>query len=155
MINSLRESYQKVNMKFLSIYEVEMSQIIEFSEYVDKTLSSSENLNIFSNENMFIENYDSYKNIKKISNKYFNNIIYLKELINKNKVFLDSFKIKGNNLISYIKKGIDNIMKIKIIEKKFNNSTKDLYQLNINEDNMNKINKKIINDMCLNTTKDL
>ena len=65
MINSLRESYQKVNMKFLSIYEVEMSQIIEFSEYVDKTLSSSENLNIFSNENMFIENYDSYKNIKK------------------------------------------------------------------------------------------
>ena len=95
-----------------------MSQIIEFSEYVDKTLSSSENLNIFLNENMFIENYDSYKNIKKISNKYFNNIIYLKELINKNKVFLDSFKIKGNNLISYIKKGIDNIMKIKIIEKK-------------------------------------
>ena len=46
-------------------------------------------------------------------------------------------------------------MKIKIIEKKFNNSTKDLYQLNINEDNMNKINKKIINYMCLNTTKDL
>ena len=79
MINSLRESYQKVNMKFLSIYEVEMSQIIEFSEYVDKTLSSSENLNIFSNENMFIENYDSYINIKKISDKYFNNIIYLKE----------------------------------------------------------------------------
>ena len=79
MINSLRESYQNVNMKFLSIYEVEMSQIIEFSEYVDKTLSSSENLNIFSNENMFIENHDSNKNIKKISNKYFNNIIYLKE----------------------------------------------------------------------------
>ena len=155
LFNTLRESYQKVNMKFLSIYEVKMPQIIEFSEYVDKTLSSSENLNIFSNENMFIENYDSYINIKKISDKYFNNIIYLKELINKYKEFLESFKIKGNNLLEYIKNGIDNIMKIKNIEKKFNNSTKDLYQLKINEDNMNKINKRISNDMSLNTTKDL
>ena len=101
LFNTLRESYQKVNMKFLSIYEVKMPQIIEFSEYVDKTLSSSENLNIFSNENMFIENYDSYINIKKISDKYFNNIIYLKELINKYKEFLESFKIKGNNLLIY------------------------------------------------------
>ena len=155
LFNSLRESYLKVNMKFLSIYEVKMPQIIEFSEYVDKTLSSAGNLNIFSNENMFIEKYDNYINIKKISDKYFNNIIYLKELINKYKEFLESFKIKGNNLLEYIKKGIDNIMKIKNIEKKFNNSTKDLYQVNINEDNMNKINKKISNDMSLNTTKDL
>ena len=96
-----------------------------------------------------------YLLIKKISDKYFNNIIYLKELINKYKEFLESFKIKGNNLLEYIKNGIDNIMKIKNIEKKFNNSTKDLYQLNINEDNMNKINKRISNDMSLNTTKDL
>ena len=30
-------------MKFLSIYEDKMPQIIEFSEYVDKALSSMEN----------------------------------------------------------------------------------------------------------------
>ena len=155
MFNLLRESYQKVNMKFLSIYEVKMPQIIEFSEYVDKTLSSGENLNIFSNENMFIENYDSCISIKKISDKYFNNIIYLKELINKYKEFLESSKKKGNNLLDYIKKGIDNIMKVKNIEKKFNASNKDIYQVNENEDNFNKNSKKILNDVSLNTTKDL
>ena len=155
MFNLLRESYQKANMKFLSIYEVKMPQIIEFSEYVDKTLSSGENLNIFSNENMFIENYDSYINIKKISDKYFNNIIYLKELINKYKEFLESSKKKGNNLLDYIKKGIDNIVKVKNIDKKFSASNKDIYQVNENEDNFNKNNKKILNDVSLNTTKDL
>ena len=155
LFNSIRESYKKVNMKFLSIYEDKMPQIIEFSEYVDKALSSMENLNIFSNENMFIENYDSYLNIKNMSDKYFNNIICLKELINKYKEFLESFKSKGNTLLDYIKKGIDSIMKIKNIEKKFNTSNKDLYQSIINEDNLNKNNKKNLNDISLNTTKDL
>ena len=101
LFNSIREKYQKINLKFLTTYEEKMPQIIEFSEYIDKTLTSFDNLNIFSNENMFIEIYDNYLNIKNITDKYYNNIIALKEIIIKYKEFLESFKDKGNNLIFY------------------------------------------------------
>ena len=162
LFSSIKEIYQKVNLKFLSIYEEKMPQIIEFSEYMDKVLSSVENLNIFSNENMFIENYDKCLNIKKISDKYYNYIIALKEIIIKYKEFLESFKDKGNNLIDYIRQGIDNIFKIKNTEKIFNSSTTELFHLNTLENNLyksnnfnNKNNKKNINDISLNTTRDL
>ena len=153
--NSIRESYQKVNLKFLTIYEDKMPQIVEFSEYVDKTLDSIKNLNTFSNENMFIENYDSYLNIKKISDKYFNNINYLKEIINKYKEYLESFKDKGSNLINYVKQGIDNIYnfsKIKNFEGMFISNNTDYYQTLLNEYNLGKSN---YNDISLNTTRDL
>ena len=162
LFNSVREKYQKINLKFLTTYEEKMPQIIEFSEYIDKTLTSFDNLNIFSNENMFIEIYDNYLNIKNITDKYYNNIISLKEIIIKYKEFLESFKKKGNNLFDYVKQGIDNIIKVKNSEKIFNSSSKELFQSNITEynmyknSNMNSKNlKKNFNDISLNTTKDL
>ena len=150
---SIRESYQKINLKFSSIYEEKMPQIVEFSEYIDKTLSSMENLNTFSNENMFIENYDNCLNVKKISDKYLNYILSLKDIIFNYKEFLESFKDKGNNLIEYIKQGIDNIVKIKNIDKIYNSM--ELYQSNINDYNLVKNNKKNVNDISINTNKDL
>ena len=160
LFHSIREKYQKINLKFLTTYEEKMPKIIEFSEYVDKTLTSFDNLNIFSNENMFIEIYDNYLNIKNITDKYYNNIISLKEIIIKYKEFLESFKKKGNNLFDYVKQGIDNIIKSRNSEKIFNSSSRELFQSNVNENNLNKnnnINNKIFknNDISLNTTKDL
>ena len=76
-------SYNKMNSKFLSVYEDKMPKIIEFDEYIDKTLSNFENLNIFSNENIFIDNYNNSLNIKKTSNNYYQSIISLKEIISK------------------------------------------------------------------------
>ena len=163
LFNSIKETYQKINLKFLSIYEEKMPQIIEFYEYVDKTLSSIANLNVFSNENMFIENYDNYLNIKKISDKYYNNIIFLKDIIIKYKQFLESFKNKGNNLLDYVKQGIDNIIKIKNVEKIFTSNSTDLFQSYPNDYNLfksnnfnnNKISRKNVNDISMNTTREL
>ena len=163
LFNSIKDTYQKINLKFLSIYEEKMPQIIEFYEYVDKTLSTIANLNIFSNENMFIENYDNYLNIKKISDKYYNNIIVLKEIIIKYKQFLESFKNKGNNLLDYVKQGIDKIIKIKSVEKLFSSNSTDLFQSYPNDYNLfrsnnfnyNKMSKKNINDISMNTTREL
>ena len=157
IFNSIRESYQKVNLRFLTIYEDKMPQIVEFSEYVDKSLDSIQNLNTYSNENMFIENYDNYLNIKKISDKYFNNINYLKKIVNKYREFLEEFKDKGSNLINYIKKGIDNIyniFKIKNMERMFILNNTDYYKSILNEYNLNNT-KKNYNDISLNTTRDL
>ena len=157
IFNSIRESYQKVNLRFLTIYEDKMPQIVEFSEYVDKSLDSIQNLNTYSNENMFVENYDCYLNIKKISDKYFNNINYLKEIVNKYREFLEEFKNKESNLITYIKQGLDNIyniFKIKNMERMFILNNTDYYQTILNEYNLNN-NKKNNNDISLNTTRDL
>ena len=163
LFNSIKDSYQKINLKFLSIYEEKMPQVIEFIEYVDKTLSSLENLNTFSNENMFIENYDNYLNIKKISDKYNNYISALKEIIIKYNEFLELFKNKENILFDYIKQGVENIIKIKNMEKIFNSNSTELFQSYQNEYNLfknnnipnNKNNKKNINDISMNTTRDL
>ena len=160
VVNRIRQNYQKVNLQFLSIYEDKMVKIIEFSEYMDKTISTLENLNIFSDENMFIENYENYNNIKNISDKYYKSIIALKDIIIKYKEFLESYKNKGNIFLDHIKQGIDSIFKIRNVDKIFDSSFELnqtlAYDFNMNKqydlNNMNsKINtKKTINDISMN-----
>ena len=119
LYNSYKHSYNKLNSKFMSVYEKKMPKLIEFDEYIDKSLKNFENSNIFSNENIYIDNYNNCINIKKISNNYYNNIISLKDIIIRYKEFLELFKEKGKELIEYIKKGLDNIMKFKNGDKIF------------------------------------
>ena len=169
LFNHIKNIYQKVNLKFVSLYEDKMIKIIEFSEYIDKTLSTIENLNVYSDENMFIENYENFINIKNISDKYYKSIITLKEIIIKYKEFLESYKEKGNTLADYMKKGIE-VVKIKNVDKVFETST-ELNQILINDLTANKqqndisninnkfnntINKKNWNDisMNMNTSRD-
>ena len=149
LYNSYKQSYNKMNLKFLSIYEDKMPKIIEFDEYIDKTLREFENLNIFSNENIFADNYNNCLNIKKVYNKYYQSIISLKDIIIKYKEILELFKEKGKELNDYIRTGINNIMKFKNGEQIFN-LTGAFLQLNektdiINENN-NNINNIIINN---------
>ena len=119
LYNSYKNSYNKMNSKFISVYENKMPKLIEFDEYIDKSLKNFENSNIFANENIFIDNYNNCLNIKKISNNYYNSIIWLKDIILRYKEFLEIFKEKGKELIEYIKKGLDNIMKFKNGDKIF------------------------------------
>ena len=119
LYNSYKHSYNKLNSKFMSVYENKMPKLIEFDEYIDKSLKNFENSNIFSNENIYIDNYNNCINIKKISNNYYNSIISLKDIIIRYKEFLELFKEKGKELIEYIKKGLDNIMKFKNGDKIF------------------------------------
>lgn len=119
LYNSYKHSYNKLNSKFMSIYENKMPKLIEFDEYIDKSLKNFENSNIFANENIFIDNYNNCINIKKISNNYYNSIISLKDIIIRYREFLELFKEKGKELIEYIKKGLDNIMKFKNGDKIF------------------------------------
>ena len=119
LYNSYKHSYNKMNSKFMSVYENKMPKLIEFDEYIDKSLKNFENSNIFANENIFIDNYNNCINIKKISNNYYNSIISLKDIIIRYKEFLELFKEKGKELIEYIKKGLDNIMKFKNGDKIF------------------------------------
>ena len=154
LYNSYKQSYNKINSKFLSIYEEKMPKIIEFDEYIDKKLLNFENMNIFSNENIFIDNYNNFINIKKNSNKYYQNIIELKDIIFKYKEFLELFKEKGKELIDYIKKGIENIMKFKNGDKMFNlngaflqlNEKADIMNRNNNNKNINNNNNNIYNN---------
>ena len=119
LYSSYKSSYNKMNSKFISVYENKMPKIIEFDEYIDKSLKNFENSNIFENENIFIDNYNNCINIKKISNNYYNSIVSLKDIIIRYREFLELFKEKGKELIEYIKKGLDNIMKFKNGDKLF------------------------------------
>ena len=164
LYDSYRQSYNKMNSKFLSEYEDKMPKIIEYDEYIEKTLINLENYNIYSNENIFIDNYNNCLNIKNNSNKYYQNIISLKEIIIKYKEFLELFKEKGKELIEYIRKGIDDIMKFKNGDKIFNlngaflqfNEKADIISRTnsyINSNNNNNI--KHLNSISLTSNKDL
>ena len=120
LYDSYRHSYYKMNSKFLALYEEKMPKIIEYDEYIGKTLTNGENLNIYSNENEFIDNYNNCLNITNTSHKYYQNIIALKDIIFKYKEFLELFHEKGKELIEYVQKGIDDIMKFKNGDKIFN-----------------------------------
>ena len=163
LYDSYMHSYNKMNSKFLSVYEDKMPKIIEFDEYIDKTLSNFENLNIFSNENIFIDNYNNKINIKKTSNNYYQSIISLKEIISKYKELLEIFKEKGKELIEYIKKGLDNIMKFKNGDKifnlngaflQFNENTDIKKSINANTSN-NNTNIKNPNNVSMTTNKEI
>ena len=162
LYDSYRQSYNKMNSKFLSEYEDKMPKIIEFDEYIEKTLINLENFNIYSNENIFIDNYNNCLNIKNNSNKYYQSIISLKDIIIKYKEFLELFKEKGKELIEYIRKGIDNIMKFKNGDKIFNLNGAFL-QFNEKSDIINKTNSYIntnnnikhLNSISLTSNKDL
>ena len=120
LIDSYRQSYNKLNSKFLSIYEEKMPIIIEYDEYIYKTITDFENINICSSENIFVDNYNNTINIKKTYNKYYQSLSSLKDTIIRYKEFLELFKGKGRELIDYIRKGIDNIMQFKKGQKIFN-----------------------------------
>ena len=165
LYNSYIQSYNKLNSKFISIYEEKMPKIIEYDEYIDKTMMNFENINTFSNESIFIDNYNNFLNIKKNYNKFYQNIISLKDIIIKYKEFLELFKDKGKELIEYIKKGIDNIMKFKNEDKMFNLNGAFL-QLNertdiMNNNNLNNTNNNInnnirsVNNISMTTNKDI
>ena len=165
LYNSYKQSYNKFNSKFISIYEEKMPKIIEFDEYIDKTIMNYENINTFSNESIFIDNYNNFLNIKKNSNKFYQDIISLKDIILKYKEFLELFKDKGKELIEYIKKGIENIMRFKNDEKMFNvngaflqlNEKDDIMNNNNNLNNNNKAKNNIfksVNNISINTNKD-
>lgn len=164
LYDSYRQSYNKTNSKFLSLYEDKMPKNIEYDEYIEKTLFNSENLNIFSNENLFIDNYNDFINIKNTSNKYFQNLISLKEIIINYKEFLESFREKGKKLIEYIRKGIDDIIKSKNGEKNFNmnggflqfndkGDSKSRISFNLNNNLTNNI--KNLNNITISTNKDI
>ena len=153
LYDSYKQSYNKMNSNFLSIYEDKMPKIIEYDEYIDKTLREFENLNIFSNENIFSDNYNNSLNIKKTYNKYYQIIISLKDIINKYKEILELFKEKGKELNDYIRKGINNIMRFNNGEHIFNltggflqfNEKTDIIKENNNINNNNNNNKNLNN----------
>ena len=118
--DSYWQFYSKMNSKFLSLYEEKMPKIIEYDEYIGKTLINCENINIYSNEKEFIDNYNNCLNIACSSYKYYQKIIALKEMVIKYKEFLELFHEKGKELIEYMHKGIDDIIKFKNVDKIFN-----------------------------------
>ena len=166
LYDSYIQAYYKMNSKYLSLYEEKMPKIIEYDEYIEKTLINLENLNIYTNENIFIDNYNNCINITKTSSKYYQIIISLKEIILKYKEFLELFEEKGKELIEYINKGIDEIMKFKNGDKIFNinggflqfNEKKDLItKYNISHSEINNINSNNIknrSNTSLITSKD-
>ena len=154
LYDSYRLSYNRMNSRFLSLYEDKMPKIIEYDEYIEKTLINYENLNIFSNENIFVDNYNDCLNIKNNSNKYYQKIISLKEIINNYKEFLESFKEKGKMLIEYIRKGIDDIMKSKNGEKIFNMNGGFL-QFNEKGDTKSRVSFSNLNNNLTNNVKNL
>ena len=159
LLDSYRQSYNKLNSKFLSEYEEKMPKIIEYDEYIYKTISDFENMNIFSIENYFVDNYNNCLNIKKTYNKYYQNLSSLKDLILRYKEFLQLFKEKGKELIDYIRKGIDTIMQFKNGEKMFNlngaflqiNEKAELLNENNTINNLKNKNSQNLNNISITT----